>query len=90
MTIRTDDDIQKLRDHGDLTSGEETLIEDCRAGKPTRLEDGELPDGPSDARTIRADLLRYLIPGGCAQCPTSTALSRITEWVRHHAIVHRP
>ncbi|MEI4234064.1 hypothetical protein [Roseovarius sp. D22-M7] len=70
MTIRTDADIRRLREQGDLTSAEETLIQTCRAGKLTFLEDGEVPDGPSDTRTVRADLLRYLITGGCSECPT--------------------
>lgn len=73
MTLRTNADIQRLREQGGLTTAEETLIENCRAGLPTLLEDGEVPDGPSDARTIRADLLRYLITGGCAEYPTRDA-----------------
>ena len=59
MTIRTDADIRRLREQGDLTRAEETLIENCRAGEPTRLGE-DLPNGPSDARTVRADLLGYL------------------------------
>lgn len=70
MTIRTDADIRRLREQGELTTAEETLIENCRAGKLTMLGDGKLPDGPSDARNVRADLLRHLITGGCSECPT--------------------
>ncbi|MCA1789777.1 MAG: hypothetical protein LC667_07945 [Thioalkalivibrio sp.] len=69
MTIRTGADIQRLREQGALTSAEETLIANCRAGKPTKLGQ-DVPDGPNYARTIRADLLRFLITGGCADCPT--------------------
>ncbi len=61
MMIRTHDDI----DEATLTTAEKTLLENCRAGEPTVLGDGKLPAGPSDARSVRADLLRYLICGGC-------------------------
>ena len=69
MTIRTDADIETLRKQGDLTTAEETLIAECRAGEPTKLGE-DVPDRPCDARTVRADLLRYLITGGCSKCPT--------------------
>ncbi len=36
------------------TTAERALIEACREGEPCTLGDGTLPDGPSDARTIRA------------------------------------
>ena len=39
-----------------------------RDDPPTEM--AQVPDGPSDARTVRADLLRYLITWGCAECPT--------------------
>ena len=53
-----------------LTPAEEQLIAACKAGEECVLEDGELPpEGPpSPTRAIRADLLRYLILGGCADC----------------------
>ncbi|MEJ6714371.1 MAG: hypothetical protein QNL16_10515 [Rhodobacterales bacterium] len=35
---------------------------------PTVLGDGERPAGPSGARTVRAEVLRYLILGGCKKC----------------------
>ncbi|RXV66750.1 hypothetical protein C6W92_02820 [Roseovarius sp. A46] len=69
MMIRTHDDI----DAATLTTAEKTLLENCRAGEPTVLGDGKLPAGPSDARTVRADILRYLICGGCETCPTQDA-----------------
>ncbi|WP_165375224.1 hypothetical protein [Roseovarius nitratireducens] len=56
-----------------MTTAEKTLLKNCRAGEPTVLGDGKLPAGPSDARTVRADLLRYLICGGCETCPTQDA-----------------
>ena len=70
MKIRTDADIRRLRKQGNLTTGEETLIANCRAGEATVLGDGKLPNVPSDARTVRADLLRHLIVGGCGKYPT--------------------
>ena len=80
MTIRTDADIRKLREQGDLTRAEETLIENCRAGEPTRLGE-DLPNGPSDARTVRDELLRYLICATCAEwSPTPSPPLRINAW----------
>ncbi len=67
MTIRRYDDI----DEAALSPAEKTLLENCKAGMPTVLGDGALPDGPSDARSVRADLLRYLIRGGCEAWPVA-------------------
>ncbi|MET4129908.1 hypothetical protein [Roseovarius sp. MBR-6] len=67
MTIRRHADI----DEAALSSAEKTLLENCKAGVPTVLGDGTLPDGPSDARRVRADLLRYLICGGCRRWPVA-------------------
>ena len=81
MTIRTDADIRRLREQGALTTAEETLIEDCRAGQPTVLGDGKVPDGTSDACTIRADALSYLsAPSSPTGFPPSGEHSRITTW----------
>ena len=54
----------------ELTPAEEQLIEACQKGEPCVLEDGELPPkGPPDpSRHIHADVLRYLILGGCDEC----------------------
>jgi hypothetical protein len=68
MLIRTYADIKKLKGKAALSPSEKTLIENCKLGEPTMLGDGTRPDGPSPERTIRADLLRYLILGGCEQC----------------------
>jgi hypothetical protein len=67
MTIRRYADI----DEAALSPAEKTLLENCKAGVPTVLEDGEVPDGPSDARNVRADLLRYLICGRCEAWPVA-------------------
>ncbi|MEP2717767.1 hypothetical protein [Pseudophaeobacter sp.] len=58
-------DIDKALDTGALTSAEKQLIECCKTGRACTLGDGTRPTTPSDARTIHADLLRYLITGGC-------------------------
>lgn len=68
MSIRSFFDIEVLRKNGDLTSAEEQLIADCQADEPTVLGDGGLPKKPSDDRKVRAELLRYLILGGCDKC----------------------
>ncbi|MFN7009672.1 MAG: hypothetical protein ACK4PN_06540 [Allorhizobium sp.] len=68
MLIRTHADFAKLRGKDRLSAAEKSLIENCKIGEPTILGDGSLPDGPSLERAIRADLLRYLILGGCEVC----------------------
>lgn len=68
MLIRTYADIEKLEGEDALSEAERLLIENCRIGQPTVLGDGSLPEEPSAERTIRADLLRYLITGGCDDC----------------------
>ncbi len=50
------------------TAAEEKLLANCQAGVPTVLGDGKRPAGPSGARTVRAEVLRYLILGGCDDC----------------------
>ncbi len=64
--IRTYEDIKTARAAGELTAAEEKLIECCKEGRFCKLGDGTRPDAPSDERTIGADLLRYLILGGCS------------------------
>ncbi len=52
----------------ETTEAEKALIAACRAGEPCKLGDGERPEAGSDGRTIRAELLRYLLFGGCREC----------------------
>lgn len=68
MLIRTYADIEKLEGEDKLSAGEKLLVENCKLGELTTLGDGPRPERPSPARTIRADLLRYLILGGCDGC----------------------
>lgn len=68
MLIRTYADIEKLEGEDALSNAERVLIENCKIGEPTILGDGVLPKGPSLERTIRANLLRYLILGGDDNC----------------------
>lgn len=70
--IRTWADI----DQDSLTPAEIGLIDACKQGAPCVLGDGRRPEAEctDPKRTIRADLLRYLILGGCKE----TAQSRIT------------
>lgn len=69
--IRNWSDIEAL--DPPLTAPERQLIEACKAGVECVLGDGTRPEGADPARTIRADLLRYLILGGCDEC-------RVHEW----------
>ncbi|MEP4035015.1 hypothetical protein [Pseudophaeobacter sp.] len=66
--IRTYADIEAARAAGELTSAEEELIECCKEGWFCELGDGTRPDAPSDEHTVSANLLRYLITGGCDDC----------------------
>ncbi|GAA0782970.1 hypothetical protein E1180_07875 [Roseibium denhamense] len=69
MLITTISQIDAIRKDGGLTTAEEQLLENCRDGEPTFLGDGNLPDAPNDSVEIRADILRYLMLGGCADWP---------------------
>jgi len=62
---RTWAEIKKLKP----TMVERRLIRACRKGEPCKLGD-DRPEGADPARTIRADILRYLILGGCDGCRT--------------------
>ncbi len=62
--LRSYADVKKLKP----TGAEQKLIDACKAGQQCVLGDGTRPDGPDPARTIRADILRYLILGGCEDC----------------------
>ncbi|WP_375698807.1 hypothetical protein [Pseudophaeobacter sp. TrK17] len=66
--IQTYADIKAAYAAGELTSAEEKLIDGCLTGKGCKLGDGTLPTAPSDAHTVHADLLRYLITGGGDGC----------------------
>ncbi|WP_377275824.1 hypothetical protein [Rhizobium sp. R86522] len=68
MLIRTYADIANLKGNAALSPAEKKLIENCKRGELTTLGNGTRPNRSSKARTIRADLLRYLILGGCEQC----------------------
>ncbi len=68
MLIRTYADIESLIGIDALSPAEKKLIEGCKRGELTTLGNGTRPKRLSKARTIRADLLRYLIFGGCEQC----------------------
>ncbi len=61
-------DIETARDKGELTPAEEELITCCREGRLCELNHGTLPTAPNPAHNIGADLLRYLITGGCDDC----------------------
>ncbi|WP_300062470.1 hypothetical protein [uncultured Roseobacter sp.] len=66
--IRTRADID---DHlGGPTPAEEKLMAHCAEGTFCQLGDGTLPNegSPDPARHIRADVLRYLLLGGCGAC----------------------
>jgi hypothetical protein len=62
--IRTYADIKAARAAGELTSAEEKLITSSKLGRVCRFAYGPHPNPP----TIGADLLRYLITGGCDDC----------------------
>ena len=64
-TIRTKAELDALKP----TKAEQKLIAACQAGEPCVLGLGDVPTQPSPARTIRADILRYLLLGGCESCP---------------------
>ena len=61
-------DIEKLKAAGELSPTEQKLIDHCKAGTLCALGDGTRPDVATPDTTISADLLRYLILGGCEEC----------------------
>jgi len=63
--LRSYSQIEEKRRAGELTPAEEQLLAGCQSGEPVVLDDGTRPERASPERTIRADLLRYLILGGC-------------------------
>lgn len=67
--IRRWGDIKALAGTSDgLTDAELQLLEACRRGESCTLGDGSRPEMPDIERNIRAELLCYLIKGGCADC----------------------
>ena len=62
--LRTYAEVQELNP----TEVEQQLIDACKAGELCDLGD-DVPTEPSPQRTIRADILRYLVLGGCEECP---------------------
>ncbi|KPP87867.1 MAG: Nuclease inhibitor from bacteriophage T4 [Rhodobacteraceae bacterium HLUCCO07] len=66
--IQTWADWQAAVASGNCTEAEKALVAACRAGRECILGDGTRPAGPSPARDVGADLLRYLIKGGCDAC----------------------
>ena len=68
--LRTWAEWEELAGSEVLSEAELLLVERCKAGEVCILGDGTRPDAPSPSRSIRADLLRYLILGGCDACRT--------------------
>ena len=68
--ITTWDEIEERGGNDWLTPAEQKLIAACKAGDRCGLGDGNVPPeaAPSPEREIRADVLRYLILGGCKDC----------------------
>ena len=64
--IRTHKELMKLKP----TEAEQLLIDHAKAGTVCRLKGGSLPEEgePDGDKTIRAEVLRYLILGGCDAC----------------------
>ena len=64
------DDIEKRGGEDWLTPAERKLVAACEAGTECVLGDGELPPegAPNPERRVRAEVLRYLILGGCDGC----------------------
>mmetsp|Transcript_28706 Transcript_28706/g.54249 ORF Transcript_28706/g.54249 Transcript_28706/m.54249 type:complete len:616 (+) Transcript_28706:72-1919(+) len=67
MILRTWADV--LAFDGGPTDAEQQLADACKAGEQCELGDGTCPTEPSEERTIRAEVLRYLILGGCPAWP---------------------
>ena len=71
--IRTYDEI------GETTAAEAALIDACRKGEHCELGDGMRPDEgyAGDDRRIRAELLRYLLLGGCEECSAEDGVTLV-------------
>jgi hypothetical protein len=59
---------RRLSDFGDLSDAERKLVACCKAGQFCVLGEGMRPEQASLERSIRADLLRFLILGGGEDC----------------------
>ncbi len=67
--IRTRADIDNKL--GGPLPAEAALMAACEAGEVCILGDGSLPEKGDATREVRADVLRYLIVGGCEKCPVA-------------------
>lgn len=68
---RTLADWEALTGDEALSEAEKYLIECCREGELCVLGDGKRPDKPSLERNIRAELVRWLLLGGCEELSTT-------------------
>ncbi|MDI3336461.1 hypothetical protein QKW60_08595 [Defluviimonas aestuarii] len=86
--LRTLAEWEALTGKDKLTDPEKELIECCREGRECKLGDGTRPEGPDPDRNIRADLLRYLILGGCDECMLDeVGVQLIGAYVPDHLIL---
>ncbi len=69
-SISTYADVEAAREAGELSPGDEELLRNCKAGNPTVLNGGKRPLAQSPATTVHAQVLRYVIMGGCRDWPT--------------------
>ncbi|NOX72893.1 MAG: hypothetical protein GXP03_04495 [Alphaproteobacteria bacterium] len=77
--------IRKYKDIGEVNKAEKALIEACKAGDVCKLGNGELPKADDKSRQIRAELLRFLILGGCDECVVREGVkltgAHVTGWL---------
>ncbi len=66
--IQTWADWEAAVDNNSCTGAEISLVEACREGRQCKLGNGTRPDTATPRNQIGADLLRYLIKGGCDAC----------------------
>lgn len=66
--IRSVDEFLDPKHGFNPTPAERALIAACRAGEKCRLGDGTRPEEDSEARRVRAELIRLLILGGTEAC----------------------
>ncbi|MBU2981346.1 hypothetical protein KO498_05915 [Lentibacter algarum] len=66
--IRTWADFETARKAGEVTPAEQELVAACKEGRECVLGDGARPNEAGIEHDIGADLLRYLITGGCKDC----------------------
>lgn len=76
--VRTWQDVEAL----EPTGAERRLIAACKAGHACMLGILSPPEAGDPSRTIRAELLRYLILGGCEKCRVAeTGVQLVGAWV---------